>query len=105
MLKAGSQSSRSTNWNSAVPGTKSSHSSRLTRNVPVETHNATQRELRAVSSSLPRIISRHSTPASGRKIVRERSGNAFMAVRFPYQTARTRNQVASATRPIIIAKA
>src|SRR5690606_1187717 len=76
MLKAGIQSTRSTNWNSALPRSKRNHRNRETRNVTSEDHSAMERAFfAAVASSSWRTKNRiHSAPARGRKVIVESIG-------------------------------
>src|SRR5215475_2210255 len=64
----------STNWNSGEPGSKRhTRISEITK-VSSVVHIATQRALRAIEASSPRITMMKSAPTSGRNIVTERIG-------------------------------
>src|SRR5438270_10087479 len=84
MLKVGSQSACSTNWNSAVVGSKPAQMKSDSTKVTSEVHSAIQRALRVAtaSSRLGRRRMR-TTPTSGRKVVTERMGKLLVMVGRP----------------------
>src|SRR5215472_17567248 len=69
-----SQGFLSTNWNSGEPASKRhTRISEITKVIRV-VHNATQRALRAMEASSPRIAMMNNAPSSGRNVVTERIG-------------------------------
>src|SRR6266851_8201185 len=79
MLKLGSQSACSTNWNSAVAGSKPAQMKSDSTKVTSEVHSAIQRALRVATASSRRGSKTMSaTPTSGRKVVRLRMGKLLV---------------------------
>src|SRR5215468_2548887 len=75
-----SQGFLSTNWNSGEPGSKRhTRISEITKVISV-VHIATQRALRAMEGSSPRIDMMKSAPSSGRNTVTERMGQLAISV-------------------------
>src|SRR5215470_17326042 len=75
-----SQGFFSTNWNSGEPISKRhTRISEITRVMRV-VHNATQRALRAIEASSPRIAMMNKAPSSGRNVVTERIGQLAISV-------------------------
>src|SRR5215475_10640567 len=75
-----SQGLLSTNWNSGEPGSKRhTRISDIAKVINV-VHNATQRALRAMEASSPRIAMMNTTPSNGRKVVTERIGQLVISV-------------------------
>src|SRR5579871_6133243 len=69
-----SQGLRSTNWNSAEVASKRQTRISEIANVISVVHSATQRALRAMEASSPRIAMMKSAPSRGRNVVTERIG-------------------------------
>jgi hypothetical protein len=65
---------RSTNWNSGEPASKRHTRINEIAKVISVVHIATQRALRAMEGSSPRIAMMNSAPSSGRNTVTERIG-------------------------------
>src|SRR5258707_4813970 len=75
-----SQGFLSTNWNSGEPASKRhTRISEIAKVISV-VHSATQRALRAMEASSPRIATMNSAPSSGRKVVTERIGQLAISV-------------------------
>src|SRR5262249_45796751 len=70
----------STNWNSGEPGSKRHTKISDIAKVINVVHNATQRALRAMEASSPRITMMNMTPSSGRNVVTERMGQLVISV-------------------------
>src|SRR5215470_7985187 len=75
-----SQGCRSTNWNSGEPASKRRHRMSEIAKVISVVHIATQRALRAMEASSPRIAMMNSAPTSGRNTVTERIGQLTISV-------------------------
>src|SRR5437868_6488855 len=65
---------RSTNWNAAVLGSKSTHSMIDSANTITEVDSAIWRALRATTASSPLDSMMNAAPTSGRKVISESSG-------------------------------
>src|SRR5215472_17204463 len=75
-----SQGFFSTNWNSGEPASKRhTRISEIAKVISV-VHSATQRALRAMEASSPRINMMNSTPSSGRNVVTERIGQLAISL-------------------------
>src|ERR1700732_2562143 len=73
------QCARSTNWNSAVCGSKPVHN-RIDRAKTIsEVDNAMLRALRATTSSSPRVVRMKPAPTNGRKVTSDNSGHWLTA--------------------------
>src|SRR6185437_1541534 len=84
MLKVGSQSACSTNWNSGVVGSKPPQMKSDRTKVMSDVHSAIQRALRASSAGSRRGRMRmNATPTSGRNVVRLRMGKPLVMVGRP----------------------
>jgi len=71
-----SQGFFSTNWKPGAAASKPGSSSSDTTKVTSVVHNATQRALRAATSSSPRTTKMKRAPTSGRKVTTERIGQS-----------------------------
>src|SRR5215467_3155788 len=69
-----SQGFLSTNWNSGEPASKRHTRISEITNVIRVVHSATQRALRAMEASSPRIAMMNNAPSNGRNVVTERMG-------------------------------
>src|SRR6185312_6389632 len=69
----------STNWNAALDGSKSIHSSVDRMKTISEVDSAIDLALRATVSASPRAVMIKNTPTSGRKVTRVRSGQWIIA--------------------------
>src|SRR5215467_6646541 len=75
-----SQGFLSTNWNSGEPASKRhTRISEIAKVISV-VHNATQRALRAIEASSPRINMMNSAPSTGRNVVTERIGQLTISL-------------------------
>src|SRR5216683_2751025 len=75
-----SQGFLSTNWNSDEPASKRHTRISEIAKVMSVVHIATQRALRAMEGSSPRIAMMNSAPSKGRKVVTERIGQLAISV-------------------------
>src|SRR5450432_2821980 len=78
MLKAGSHSACSTNWNSGVAASKPAQMKSDSAQVTSDVHSAIQRALRATTSGAPRRTRMNAAPRSGRNVVSDRIGKELM---------------------------
>src|SRR5215470_19310673 len=70
----------STNWNSGEPASKRHTTISEIAKVIKVVHSATQRALRAMEASSPRIAMMNSAPSKGRNTVTERIGQLTISV-------------------------
>src|SRR5579863_6719367 len=85
MPKDGIHSCVSTNWKSAVVGSKSTHSRIDSANVISDVHRAAMRALRATTSGVPRTQAMNTAPTTGRKVTSDRIGQLAVMAPSPEQ--------------------
>src|SRR5687767_12463585 len=79
MPKSAIHSNRSTYWNSAEPRSKPNQTMSDRASAVSEVQSATQRAFRATCAASPLMKRMNNAPASGTKVMAERSGKLVMA--------------------------